>query len=117
MLALGRELPPLESARRCLIGLMATYESPQQMAVDTLMRSTEALRAKKQAWFVKIETVLAAAMAELWPDQRDELAVVSTVVMGVFRLSHDQWRQGGGVEGLSKYLERNFARLDHIFPA
>ncbi len=82
--------------------------------VDRLLRSTEALRARKQAKFVEMEEELFAAMCELWtqPERRNTLRLVATISIGALRLAIESWRQDSGKRPFAKYLQENFAVLE-----
>src|SRR6202021_2584938 len=55
---------PFDAVRHCLLKLISRYETKESIIVDRLLRSTEALRARKQAIFIEMEEALFAAMRE-----------------------------------------------------
>lgn len=81
--------------------------------VDGLIRSTEALRTRKQAVFVEMEQTVFAALCELWPrpKRRASLRIIAMVSIGAMRLAMETWRQENGKRSLAKYLRENFATL------
>jgi hypothetical protein len=85
----------------------------ESIIVDRLLRSTEALRVRKEAVFVEMEEALFAAMCELWPqpERRAKLRLVAMVSMGIMRLAIESWRQDGGGHPVAEYLEETFAIL------
>src|ERR1700676_2502868 len=99
---------PLDAVRHCLLKLISRYETKESIIVDRLLRSTEALRARKQAIFIEMEEALFAAMRELWPQpqRRTTLRVIAMVSMGAMRLAAEDWRQAGGKRSLADYLTR-----------
>ena len=99
---------PLDAVRHCLLKLISRYETKESIIVDRLLRSTEALRARKQAIFIEMEEALFAAMRELWPQpqRRTTLRMVAMVSMGAMRLAVEDWRQAGGKRSLADYLTR-----------
>jgi hypothetical protein len=103
---------PLDAVRHCLLKLISRFETKESISVDRLLRSTEALRARKQAIFIEMEEALFAAMCELWPQpqRRTTLRMVAMVSMGAMRLAVDDWRQAGGkrslVDHLTRYLKK-----------
>ena len=99
---------PLDAVRHCLLKLISRYETKESIVVDRLLRSTEALRARKQAIFIEMEEALFAAMRELWPQpqRRSTLRMVAMVSMGAMRLAVEDWRQAGGKRSLADYLTR-----------
>ena len=105
---------PFVAVRNCLSKLTSRYETKESIIVDRLMRSTEALRARKQASFVEMEEELFAAMCELWPQpkRRNTLRLVAMISMGALRLAIESWRQDSGKRPLAQYLLENFAALE-----
>lgn len=105
---------PFVAVRNCLSKLAARYVTKDSLIVDRLLRSTEALRARKQAHFVEMEEALFAAMCELWPQPKRRIALrlVAMVSMGALRLAIESWRQDNGKRPLAKYLLENLAVLE-----
>src|ERR1700688_1581108 len=99
---------PLDAVRHCLLKLISRYETKESIIVDRLLRSTEALRARKQAIFIEMEEALFAAMRELWPQpqRRTTLRMVAMVSIGAMRLAVEDWRYAGGKRSLADYLTR-----------
>jgi AcrR family transcriptional regulator len=106
--------PPFVAVRNCLSKLAARYVTKDSLIVDRLLRSTEALSARKQAHFVEMEEALFAALCELWPQpkRRTALRLVAMVSMGALRLAIENWRQDNGKRPLAKYLLENLAVLE-----
>ena len=104
---------PLDAVRHCLLKLISRYETKESIIVDRLLRSTEALRARKQAVYVDMEQALLGAMCELWPEpkRRASLQIVAMVSIGAMRLAMETWRQENGKRYLAKYLRESFATL------
>ena len=104
---------PLDAALNCLLKLVSRYETDESIIVDRLLRSTEALRARKQAVYVDMEQALLGAMCELWPEpkRRASLRIVAMVSIGAMRLAVETWRQEDGKRSLAKYLRESFATL------
>src|SRR5580692_1893728 len=104
---------PLDAVRHCLLKLISRYEIKESIIVDRLLRSTEALRARKQAVYLDMEQALLGAMCELWPEpkQRASLQIVAMVSIGAMRLAMETWRQENGKRSLAKYLRESFATL------
>jgi len=105
---------PLDAVRNCLLQLISCYETKESIVVDGLLRSTEALRARKQAIFVEMEQITFEALCELWPQpkRRDSLRIVAMVSIGAMRLAMEAWRKDGGKRSLAKYLKQSFATLE-----
>ena len=104
---------PLDAVRHCLLKLISRFETKESIIVDRLLRSTEALRARKQAVYVDMEQALLGAMCELWPEpkRRASLQIVAMVSIGAMRLAMETWRQDNGKRPLAKYLRESFATL------
>ena len=104
---------PLDAVRHCLLKLISRYETKESIIVDRLLRSTEALRACKQAVYVDMEQALLGAMCELWPEpkRRASLRIVAMISIGAMRLAMETWRQENGKRSLAKYLRESFATL------
>jgi AcrR family transcriptional regulator len=104
---------PLDAVRHCLLKLISRYETKESIIVDRLLRSTEALRARKQAVYVDMEQALLGAMCELWPEpkRRTSLRIVAMISIGAMRLAMETWRQENGKRPLAKYLRESFATL------
>ena len=105
---------PFVAVRNCLSKLAARYVTKDSLIVDRLLRSTEALRARKQAHFVEMEEALFAALCELWPQPKRRIALrlIAMVSMGALRLAIESWRQDNGKRPLAKYLLENLAVLE-----
>lgn len=117
ILEYSRDEPPLRVARNCLMELASKYETKESITADRLLRSTEALRLRKEALFLQIESVLVEAFFERWPGaaRREGLRVVAMVVMGTLRLAMERWREEGGKTALSLHIKRGFELLSrHI---
>jgi AcrR family transcriptional regulator len=113
LLAMSPEQAPLAAVHDCLIGLVSRYEDERSIVVDGLMRSTEALRARKQALFVEMETTVYEALCEVWPQQERwaSLRIVAMVSIGTMRLAMEAWRAEHGKRSLAEYVKDGFARL------
>ena len=109
---------PLQVARDCLLKLASRYETKESIIVDQLLRSTEALRARKEATHVEMERAFGEAMSERWtaPAQRDALCMVAMLAMGTLRLALDDWRRDDARYPLAHYLRRSFALLESQLP-
>ncbi|MDR6984251.1 AcrR family transcriptional regulator [Rheinheimera pacifica] len=86
---------PLNAVRDVMVKHIARYTTEQMIAVDNLMRSSESLLARKQAYYAEQEQALFSALCEVWrqPERRAELRMVAMVSIGVMRLSLQAWRE------------------------
>ena len=104
---------PLSAARECFLKLASRYETKESVIVDRMLRSTPALRARKEAEFVTMERALVEVLWEMWPAaHRDALRMDAMMAMGTLRLALDEWRQGNAKHSLQHYLRQSFALLD-----
>jgi AcrR family transcriptional regulator len=104
---------PLDAVRDALMVMISQYESDEAIAIDRLMRSTGALRARKQANYQRQEQALFNALAEKWPDpaRRLRLRIVALLGIGAMRLAAEQWNQDDGQRPLKDYLGDAFRQL------
>jgi AcrR family transcriptional regulator len=104
---------PLDVVRNTLLKLISRYTSAEMVAFDRLMRSTETLRARKQARYLHMEQELFSALSELWPqpERRTALRLVAMVSIGAHRLAMEAWNREGGKRPATEYLEEAFAGL------
>lgn len=105
---------PFDTVSAALHRLSLMYATDEAFAVDRLMRSTEALRARKQANYERQERALFAALAERWddPERRFALRLIAMVGIGAMRVAIEKWRndQDGNIP-LRRYLDAAFATL------
>lgn len=107
--------PPLQAVRNCVLKLVERYETKESVIVDRLLRSTEALRIRKQALFVEMEQALFEGMSELWPsnDRPEALRIAAMAGMGVLRLAMDRWREDHAKHPLAHYVSEGFDLLEN----
>ena len=107
------EQAPLEAVMNALLKLASHYKSDDLIVIDRLLRSTEQLRASKQAKYVQQEQAVFEALCQLWPQvkRRNALRIVAMVSMGALRLAIDSWVQSGGKQSAEKHLREAFAEL------
>jgi len=104
---------PLEALRGALASVIARLQSDEAIAIDRLMRSTEALRARKQANYEQQERVVFAAMVERWPapERRAALRLDAMLGVGAFRLAAEAWSQSAGRLALPDALDDAFRTM------
>jgi AcrR family transcriptional regulator len=107
------EQAPFDAVRRALPKLVSRFETKESIVVDRLMRSTETLRAHKQAVFVQMEELLFEALRDVWSGAESEptLRLVAMVSIGVMRLAMDAWRHDRAKRPLAGYVREGFAKL------
>lgn len=105
--------PPLDAVLNALLKLNSGYDSQQMIAIDRLLRSTEQLRASKQAKYMQQEQALFEALCQLWPQakRRNALRMVAMASIGALRLAIEAWVESGGKQSPEKHLRNAFADL------
>jgi hypothetical protein len=114
LLEQSKDQAPLNAVRNCLLQLTSLYETKESIIVDGLLRSTGALRARKQAIFAEMEQSVFDALCEFWPQAKRRAAhrMVAMVSIGAMRVAMEAWRHDGGKKPLAKYLRESFATLE-----
>ncbi|MCW5719347.1 MAG: TetR family transcriptional regulator [Bauldia sp.] len=105
---------PLHAVRDALIAACAPYPADEMIVIDRLMRSSEAVQARKQASYVQQERTLFEALRERWPDPERETALrlVAMMSIGAVRLSLDALSREGGRRSLVELLGEAFEALE-----
>src|SRR6266436_5981371 len=113
ILAESTDVSPLEAVRNALIRLATGFQSPQAIAIDRLMRASEALRARKQASYLQQEQAVFDALCELWPGKKRQpaLRLVAMAAIGAMRIAVEEWSQHDGKRPLAKFVREAFANL------
>ncbi|MFJ8023559.1 TetR family transcriptional regulator [Streptomyces sp. NPDC096311] len=114
--ALGEQPPldtPLSVVRQGLARLSARYETDEALAIDRLMRSTETLRSRKKAHYERQERIVAAALAERWPDPERQraLRLIAMVGIGTLRLTLEAWSGAESRGSLADHLDQAFVAV------
>lgn len=111
--AVPKHLRPIEAIHAALRGMIASYESEQAIAIDRFMRSTELLRARKQANYERQERELLAALRERWPGAQREpgLRAAAMIGIGAIRLASERWSEEQARLPLEQYLDEVFAAV------
>jgi AcrR family transcriptional regulator len=104
---------PLRAIHAALRGMIASYESEQAIAIDRFMRSTELLRARKQANYERQERELLAALRERWSEAEDEPALRAAAMVGIgaIRLASERWSEEQARRPLEQYLDDVFVAI------
>lgn len=108
-----RQRAPILAVRNALQQIIGRYSDEEAIAMDRLMHSTETLRVRKQANYVKQEKALCTALCDLWPDpaRRSGLELVAMIGIGAMRLATDRWRADPPGRPLASELDRAFREL------
>lgn len=105
---------PLDAVRDVFVRHLAHYTNNEMRAIDRLLRSSEALRARKQAFYEDQEHALFSTLCEVWrqPQRRPALRMVAMACIGVVRLSLEAWSQQDTTnQSLADVLQEGFANL------
>lgn len=106
-------MAPFEAMSSAMLGMVSSFGTDEARAIDRLLRSTEALRARKQANYERLERFVGAALAEKWPDPADDLRlrIIAMVGIGTLRIAADRWSTTNSMLCLEDYLKDSFATL------
>ncbi len=113
-----REAPqdqrPLTAVRNAILKVCAPFPADDMIAIDRLMRSSEAVQARKQASYVQHEQTLFAALCEKWPGSERETALrlVAMLAIGATRLAFDALNREGGKRPIAELLNEAFDALE-----
>lgn len=118
--ALGEEpldKRPLEAVRDAIVKVCARFQTEEMIVIDRLMRSSEAVQARKQASYIQQEKLLYAAMRERWPEPGREtgLRLVAMMSVGAMRLAQETFNQEGGKRSFVQLLREAFDALGSEF--
>lgn len=114
LLKTSPDVAPLDAVRDVMLKRIARYTTEQMAAVDNLMRSSESLLARKQAYYAEQEQALFDTLCEVWrqPERRPALRLVAMVSVGAMRLALQAWReQTGQRKPVAKFLRDAFDGL------
>ena len=104
---------PLEAIREAILKVCALMPGDDMIAIDRLMRSSDAVQARKQASYVQQEKTLFEALRERWPEPAREtgLRLVAMLAIGAVRLSFEAFNQQGGKRPIAELLNEAFDAL------
>jgi AcrR family transcriptional regulator len=101
---------PFEAMRSAMLRMVSSFGTDEARAIDRLMRSTEALRARKQANYERLERFVGAVLAEKWPDPADllRLRTIAMVGIGTLRIAAERWSADQGTRCVQEFLNEGF---------
>lgn len=104
---------PFDAVAERLPVLVTAFETPESIVITSILKSTEALRVRKQAGYVEMETGLFDVLRRVWPDAAmvPALTLVATASISVLRLAIDQWHADGAIRPVAGYVCDGFALL------
>lgn len=110
--------PPLAAVQKAMLEVVAPYTSEELLALDKLMRASEAVQARKQAGYIQDEATVFDALRQRWPSEPERaLRLVAMLSIGTSRVSLDAWSRDGGTRPLERYVVETFETLDSLFRA
>lgn len=104
---------PLDAIRDAIIKVCAPYPTEDMIAMDRVMRSSEAVQARKQASYIQHERTLFEALRERWPDPAREtgLRLAAMLAIGAMRLSFETMSREAGKRPIVELLQETFNAL------
>ncbi|MDB5488808.1 MAG: TetR family transcriptional regulator [Reyranella sp.] len=110
-----RDKRPLDALRDAIVTVCAAVPADDMIAIDRLMRSSEAVQARKQASYIQHERAVFAALRERWPEPEREtgLRLVAMLAIGAMRLACDVLSREDGKRPLPELLHEAFDALEN----
>lgn len=105
---------PLDAIREATVTVCAGIPTGDLIAIDRLMRQSEAVQARKQASYVEQEKALFSALRERWPDPAREtgLRLIAMLAIGAMRLASEAFNREGGKRSMPDLLNEAFDALE-----
>lgn len=107
---------PLHAIRDAVLKVCAPIPAGDLISIDRLMRSNDAVQARKQASYVQHEKALFAALRERWPEPGREtgLRLAAMMAIGAMRLASDTLSSEGGKRPFEEILREVFDALETV---
>ena len=107
---------PLATMMDAMKDIAAAQPHDELLIFDKVMRSSEAVLARKRANDILSEEVLFDAMRLRWPDpaMREELRLAANMVLSVVRLSLEQFNREDGKTSLVELMNKLFALMERL---
>ena len=108
-----QDVRPLDAVRDAVLEICSAIPAHEMLALDRLMRSSDAVMARKQASYVEHENILFEALRERWPEREKEsaLRLVALLGVGAVRLSTERLHLENGERSLIDLLREAFDTL------
>lgn len=105
---------PLKAARDAIVRICAPIPTDKLLVLDRLMRSSEAVQARKAAAYIQHEQSVFAALREKWPEPKREAALRSIAMLsiGIIRLSLEAFGRENGRRALVDLIHEAFDALE-----
>lgn len=109
-----RSKRPLHVVRDAMMAVCTSIPTHDMIAIDRLMRSSEAVQARKQAAYIQNERAVLAALREIWPEPEREtgLKLVAMLSVGALRLATDVFNRDEGKRPLVEILNETFDAVE-----
>lgn len=114
LLKTSPDIQPLDAVRDVLVKHSSRYTTEEMSSLDKLMRSSDSLLARKQAFYAVQEQALFATLCEIWrqPERRMALRMVAMVSIGAMKLAIQAWsEQTGHRKPVARFLRDAFDSL------
>lgn len=105
---------PLDTIRDAVLQVCETIPSKEMIAIHRLMRSSEAVQARKHATYVENENAIVDALRERFPDPKSETALrlVAMMSVGAMRMAVETLDRENGKRPLPDIVREIYATLD-----
>ncbi|KQT51592.1 hypothetical protein ASG47_01495 [Devosia sp. Leaf420] len=112
------EEEPLAAMKTRMLEISRRYPAAELLVIDRMMRSSEVVQARKRASYIADESVVFAAMRDVWPERAEmDLRILAMLCISVTRLSLDAWSREGGTRELAEVAEETFVALGAVVSA
>ncbi len=114
LLQTSPDIPPLDAVRDLVVKQASRYSTEEMTALDRLMRSSESLLVRKQAFYAEQELALFAVLCQIWrqPERRTGLRMVAVVSIGAMKVATQAWsEQTGPRRPMARFLREAFDSL------
>lgn len=110
---------PLATMMDAMADIAAAQPHDELLIFDKVMRSSEAVLARKRANYILSEEVLFDAMQRRWPEpaMREELRLAANMVVSVVRLSLEQFNREEGKRSLVEVMNDEFSLMGQMLLA
>jgi AcrR family transcriptional regulator len=108
---------PIDTVRAAALKVSAPIVTKKVLVIDRLLRSSEAVQARKAAIIIHNEGAVLQALREKWPDPGREpaLRMMAVLALGAMRLSLDALHRENGKRSLADHVRDLFDALDAEF--
>lgn len=105
---------PLDAARDAALKVSAPIPTGELLILDRLMRSSEAVQARKAASYMQHEQTVFTVLREKWPDPARETSLrwVAMLSIAAMRLSLDAFNREDGKRPLVELVREAFDALE-----